>query len=74
MVRLYIKIVLIGNGAIGKTALSMRYSTDSFPDEYIPTVYECIPVTVSLDSKTILLEIVDTASDFEFEYYRQKNI
>lgn len=32
-----IKIVVIGDGAIGKTSLLVRYERNEFPEDYDPT-------------------------------------
>jgi GTPase SAR1 family protein len=38
--RIPIKLVLVGDGNVGKTSLLTSYTTDVFNEDYVPTVME----------------------------------
>ena len=55
-----LKIVFVGNGAVGKTSTQITYETNSFPEEYTPTFFGSYSTNVIYKNLTINLNIWDT--------------
>lgn len=58
------KVVVVGDGACGKTSLLNVFTRGYFPQVYEPTVFENYIQDVMVDGKTIELSIWDTAGRF----------
>lgn len=49
------KLVIVGDGACGKTCLLIVFSKDQFPEVYVPTVFENYVADIEVDGKQVSL-------------------
>jgi len=62
------KLLLIGNSAVGKSSLLLRFSDNIFNDSFLPTIGVDFKIrTFDLNSKTVKLQIWDTAGQERFK-------
>jgi len=61
------KVVVIGGGGVGKSAVVLRFVTDEFLEEYDATIEDTYRKNIQFDDETVLLDIMDTAGQEEFK-------
>jgi len=60
------KLVIVGGGGVGKSALTIQLIQNHFIDEYDPTIEDSYRKQVTIDDETCLLDILDTAGNTFF--------
>ncbi|KYQ91690.1 Rho GTPase [Tieghemostelium lacteum] len=65
-----IKVVIVGDGAVGKTCLLICYAQKEFPVDYVPTVFENYTANTKRNGEDIKIHLWDTAGQEEYDRLR----
>ena len=65
-----LKLVAVGDGAVGKTSLLMVLNDKPFPERYVPTIFENYTQDVEIGGEPYKLHIWDTAGQDEYDRLR----
>ncbi|KAI0980410.1 hypothetical protein GJ496_002337 [Pomphorhynchus laevis] len=68
------KLVVVGDGGVGKSALTIQFFQKMFVEDYDPTIEDSYIQHVEVDDKLCLLDVLDTAGQEEFGAMREQYI
>ncbi|BFZ00387.1 hypothetical protein BsWGS_03426 [Bradybaena similaris] len=64
------KVVVLGSGGVGKSALTVKFVSGKFMEKYDPTIEDFYRKEIEVDSAPSVLEILDTAGTEQFASMR----
>ena len=50
-------MVVVGDGAVGKTCVLSTYSKNKFPEEYVPTIFDNTTTTIKVNNTIVNLSL-----------------
>lgn len=64
------KVVVLGSGGVGKSALTVQFVSNQFLEKYDPTIEDFYRKEIEVDTIPSVLEILDTAGTEQFASMR----
>lgn len=66
------KIVVVGDGGVGKSALTIQFFQKMFVEDYDPTIEDSYIQHTEIDRQWCILDVLDTAGQEEFSAMREQ--
>ena len=66
------KLVVVGDGGVGKSALTIQFFQKLFVTDYDPTIEDSYIQHTEVDQKWCVLDVLDTAGQEEFSAMREQ--
>ncbi|KAJ1970037.1 RAS1 protein [Dimargaris xerosporica] len=66
------KVVILGAGGVGKSALTIRFVRSYFIEEYDPTIEDSYVKTCTIDDEDATLDVLDSAGQEEYSAMREQ--
>lgn len=60
------KVIMVGSGGVGKSALTLQFMYGDFVEEYDPTKADSYRKKITLDGHECQIDILDTAGQEEY--------
>ena len=60
------KVVLLGDGGVGKTAIAIQFCSNQFLESYDPTIEDSYRKQIYVKDQSVMLDILDTAGQEAF--------
>jgi len=64
------KVIMVGSGGVGKSALTLQFMYDEFVEDYEPTKADSYRKKVVLDGEEVQIDILDTAGQEDYAAIR----
>eukprot|EP01115_Flamella_aegyptia_P012303 TRINITY_DN607_c0_g1_i3.p1 TRINITY_DN607_c0_g1~~TRINITY_DN607_c0_g1_i3.p1 ORF type:complete len:190 (+),score=34.19 TRINITY_DN607_c0_g1_i3:52-621(+) len=69
-----IKVVVLGDGGVGKSCVTIQFTQNHFVREYDPTIENSYRKQITIDEDSYMLDILDTAGQEEYSVMRDQYI
>ncbi|EDR01675.1 uncharacterized protein LACBIDRAFT_254501 [Laccaria bicolor S238N-H82] len=66
------RVAVLGDGGVGKTALAVQFTLNSFVETYDPTIEDAYRKQLVVDNRMCFVEVIDTAGQEEYATLRDQ--